>query len=113
MKRSTIIEVIVIGSLVGAAVYLVEHYATGGLASAWVWLLLVGIALFLVQLVFIWVRWRRGEATRGTPAPVNPAVAPRDPFQRELNWNWTGLMVPPDQTAESEQSKPTTPVERQ
>lgn len=112
MRRAAIVELIVVGSLVGAAVYLVERYANGGLAGAWVWLLLVGIALFLVQLLFIWWRWRRGEATRSTPAPVSP-VAPRDPFQRELNWNWTGLMAPPDQAAERDQSQPAPPIERQ
>jgi hypothetical protein len=106
------VELTILGVAVGAGVFLVRWLIPQPLWSQWLILLLIAVALAGVQLIFV---WRRSKPPRQASAPRSEAL--HRPFDRELDWKWTGLARPTADepgmlAATGEQHKPADPNTR-
>jgi hypothetical protein len=102
--RQQLIEMIVLGGGIGLAVFIVHTIAPGLIAHQWPILLLIGGVLLVVQQVFVRRRRRMAAQRRQKRDHIGaqPLHRQRDPYARELNWDWTGLVEhTPEETTTS------------
>lgn len=90
--RREVVGVLAIGALVGVAVFAVRVFLPDRLQSQWGALALVALIIVVVQAALI-LRHRnlRPGGQDGAERDGVARSAPRNPFARELNREWTGL----------------------
>ena len=90
--RREVVGVLAIGALVGVAVFMVRIFLPDRLEIQWIALALVALAVVIVQAALLLRRGSREPgARRDSESGAVRRGAPRNPFVRELNREWTGL----------------------
>ncbi|NOK58337.1 MAG: hypothetical protein GFH27_549279n143 [Chloroflexi bacterium AL-W] len=110
--RRDVVETIILGVSIGMGVAVVRLLTVNMAYNPWIVLGIAAILLCLLQIFFIVLRRRSGNASKprsqemkqpsgsrnGVSASTVQRTSSPDLFARELNHNWTGLETADDQT---------------